>query len=280
MSEGMGSPKGGGAAGAHGRGEGVAPSEGARALRRFAERDLRYAFACATDVLTHDLKNLVGAALMSLRAFSTRQGATSDDGAEFFDDALRTLEQSVETLDRLRGPLGPFAGGGPTSVADAAREAAALLEPAWPKATAAVRVELEPGLVVPVDRYALTHLFVHLFERAASAFARSGRPGTIVVAAAESPEGWPPGSVSFVVRDDGPVLPGEVPPHDPFDPFDRFDPTNRPDFGRERIALAMVKHLVETAGGEVQLAREGGATQVRCHVPPPDPEALPRLTRL
>lgn len=252
-------------------------SESSRAWRRFGERDLRYAFACSTDALTHDLKNLVGAALMSLRAFSARRGATSGEGAEFFDDALRTLEQGVQTLDRLRRTLDGPSSGGPCDVAEAARAAHALLEPAWPAAVVSVRVELGPGHEAPLDHEALTHLFFHLFERAAFGFARAGRPGTIVVAPTEAPEGWPAGGASFVVRDDGPVLRGETPPVDPFDPF---DPATPPDVGRVRFGLAIVKYLVESGGGEVLIAREGDQTLVRCHLPPHSAPELPlRLTR-
>ncbi|HEU4406216.1 MAG TPA: ATP-binding protein [Polyangiaceae bacterium] len=256
--------------------EACAAAESARTWRRVSERDLRYGFACTTDALTHDLKNLVGAALMSLRAFSTRRGAAPGEGAEFFDDALRSLEQGVQTLDRMRRSLDVPAGGGPADVAEAARAAAALLEPAWPPGVGPVRVELEPGRGAPLDDDELTHVFFHLFERAAAAFARAGRPGAIVVAPCPTPEGWPPDSVSFVVRDDGPALRGEAPPADPFDPF---DPAAL-DLGRARLGLAIVKYLVENAGGEVQLAREGDETLVRCHLPPPSGPDLPlRLTR-
>lgn len=254
-----------------------AAGEPAPAWRRFGERDLRYAFASSTDALTHDLKNLVGAALMSLRASASRRGASApDEGAEFFDDALRTLEQGVQTLDRLRGSLDVIAGAGPSDIAEAARAAATLLEPAWPPETASVRIELEPGRAAPVDRDALMHVFFHLFERAAAALARAGRAGTIVVASAAPPEGWPPESVAFVVRDDGPALRGEAPPCDPFDPF---DPAMPAEFGRVRLGLAMVKYLIEDAGGEVQLEREGDETVVRCHLPPRGPDLPLRLTR-
>ncbi|HEU4536060.1 MAG TPA: hypothetical protein VFS00_18175, partial [Polyangiaceae bacterium] len=103
--------------------------EAAEAWRRFGERDLRYAFASTTEALTHDLKNLVGAALMSLRACASRRAPGGpDEGGEFFDDALRTLEQGAKTLDRMRRLLeGPA--GGPCLVAEAARGAAALLGP-------------------------------------------------------------------------------------------------------------------------------------------------------
>jgi signal transduction histidine kinase len=248
--------------------------EAADAWRRFNERDLRYAFASTTDALTHDLKNLVGAALMSLRACASRRPAgPPDEGAEFFDDALRTLEQGAKTLDHMRRSLdGPA--GGPALVAEAARGAAALLGPSLP-ATLSLRVEVPLAQTAPVDGAALTHVFFHLFARAAAAIARSGRPGNVVVASAPAPEGWPEGSTAFVVRDDGAPLRGEALPFDPFDPF---DPAAPPGLERVRIGLAMVKYLVESGGGEVQLERQGDETVVRCTLPR-GAEAPLRLTR-
>ncbi len=252
----------------------------AEAWRRFGDRDLRYAFACSTDTLTHDLKNLVGAALMSLRAFGGRRRAAAaapDDGAEFFDDALRTLEQGVQTLDRLRKSFDAPSAGGPSLLADSARAAASLLEPAWPASAIALRLELAPGQAAPLDGAAATHVFFHLFERAAAAIARAGRPGTIVVASAPPPAGWPAESVAFVVRDDGAPLRGEAPPADPFDPF---DPAAPPELARVRLGLAMVRYLVENAGGEVLVEREGAETLVRCHLMPRSASDAPlRLTR-
>jgi len=123
------------------------------------------------------------------------------------------------------------------------RHVAALVAPQLKKARASLVTDVPPGKPITIDAHALQQVLVNLVQNAAQAMSDGG---TITVASKPVAGGI---ATQISVIDDGPG----IPPGDRARVFDPFFTTKAPGTGTG-LGLAVVKHLVATAGGSIEVA--------------------------
>ncbi|MBE0429047.1 MAG: ATP-binding protein [Thermoleophilia bacterium] len=124
-----------------------------------------------------------------------------------------------------------------------------------------VKVEnmVPDGLSLPLNERMATTVLSNLID---NAIKYSGRGSRVEISAGE--EG---NRVEFMVRDDGIGIDAEHLPHI-FERFYRVDRSRSRRLGGTGLGLSIVKHIVESAGGEVQaISREGFGTEMTVTLP-------------
>jgi PAS domain S-box-containing protein len=117
-----------------------------------------------------------------------------------------------------------------------------------------VRVDAEPGLVIPVDLDQFRHVLTNLLANAVQAV--DGQ-GTVALSARNDGRG----GVEVDVADDGPGVPADARGH----LFEPFFTTKARGTG---LGLPTAKRFVEAHGGSLELFdRPGGGTIARIHLP-------------
>ena len=182
-----------------------------------------------------------------------RDGVLPPDPATF--DSLR---EEVDRLGRLAASLDVLAGAEgerprPQAVdlAVLVRNAAELAGPALARRSVTLDVAAEDGLVVDARPDELAQVMANLLQNAIR-YTPSG--GTVRVAASRTPEG----ALVWVKNTGSPIPPDDLPRV--WERFYRVEKSRDPARGGAGIGLAIVKRLVEDAGGRVGASSDPGWT--------------------
>ncbi|HEX5060144.1 MAG TPA: sensor histidine kinase [Kofleriaceae bacterium] len=131
---------------------------------------------------------------------------------------------------------------GHSDPATVVRHVAALVAPQLKKAHAQLVTDVAEGKSIAIDAHALQQVLVNLLQNAAQALTGGG---TITVSAKPAAGGI---ATQLTIADDGPGIPAA----DQARVFDPFFTTKAPGTGTG-LGLAVVKHLVATAGGSIEV---------------------------
>ncbi len=214
------------------------------------ERLRREFIANASHELRTPLTNLTG------YLEGLRDGIIPADAA-----AYESLGEEVERLVRLAASLDVLAAGdaGTTpprmievDVAAAVRASVDLVAPALERARIGLTVETPAQLAARADLDGLAQVLGNLLQNVA----RYTPPGGQVTVRAERR----PGDVLVTVANTGPGIPAGDLPH-VFERFYRVDKSRDRAHGGAGIGLAIVKQIVESAGGQVGAQSAPGLTR-------------------
>jgi signal transduction histidine kinase len=182
-----------------------------------------------------------------------RDGVLPPDPATF--DSLR---EEVDRLGRLAASLDVLAGAEgerphptPVDVGMLVRGAADLAAPALARRSIALEVAVGDGLVVVARQDEIAQVMANLLQNAVR-YARSG--GTVRVEATRADDG-----VLVRVANTGSPIPADDLPR-VWERFYRVEKSRDRERGGAGIGLAIVKRLVEDAGGRVGAASDDGWT--------------------
>jgi two-component system, OmpR family, sensor histidine kinase BaeS len=222
------------------------------------ERMRREFIANAAHELRTPLTNLKG----YLEAL--RDGVLEPDRA-----ALDSLWEEAERLVRLSNSLDALASGDAGPVAEpidldisrAVRAALDLAMPAIHAAGLSLRAEIPESLPGRADPDGLSQVLGNLFQ---NAIRYTPRGGKIVVRA-----GHVPRAVEVSVANTGPGIPADDLPH-VFERFYRVDKSRDAAHGGAGIGLAIVRQVVEAAGGQVGVESSAGNTRFWFRLPSAD----------
>ncbi|MGE5504886.1 MAG: sensor histidine kinase [Actinomycetota bacterium] len=214
-------------------------------------------------VLAHHLQEPVRQQMIHTSKLRRAIGDCADESAEI----LYATDQVVQGADRLRSLLRDVErhlslSRSPWSATET--DTAKVLDTALRRLAAKVRatgatVERAPMPAVPVDPVRLADVFTALVDNALS-FTRDGVAPVVSVGAILSD-----GIATFHVEDNGVGIPPAY-REKAFDIFEHFHPRSRD--GGTGIGLAVVRKIVESAGGRVWIAaHEGGGTRVEFTIP-------------
>jgi signal transduction histidine kinase len=189
-----------------------------------------------------------------------RDGVIPADAA-----TLDSLREEVDRLTRLAASLDVLAGAEErpgvardVDVAALVRGAVDLVAPAFARRSVAVEVDVEPSLQARVRPDELTQVLANLLQNAVR-YTPSG--GRVEVGASRVPDG-----LDIRVANTGPGIPPEDLPR-VWERFYRVEKSRDRERGGAGIGLAIVKQLVESAGGRVGVTSEGGWTTFRLTLP-------------
>ena len=189
-----------------------------------------------------------------------RDGVLPPDPATF--DSLR---EEVDRLTRLAASLDVLGGEERTpgvardvDVASIVRGAADLVAPALARRSIELSMEVEPGLHARVRRDELTQVLANLLQNAVR-YTPEG--GEVRVSAARTAEG-----IDVRVANTGPGIPEQDLPR-VWERFYRVEKSRDRERGGAGIGLAIVRQLVEGAGGRVGVTSEGGWTTFSLMLP-------------
>lgn len=182
-----------------------------------------------------------------------RDGVIPPDPATF--DSLR---EEVDRLNRLAASLSVLAGEdraastpGPVELDVLVRASSDLVAPALARRSIALDVATEPGLVVRARADELTQVLANLLQNAARYTPDGGR---VRVTAERAAEG-----IVVRVANSGPGIPPEDLPR-VWERFYRVEKSRDRARGGAGVGLAIVKQLIEEAGGRVGATSEAGWT--------------------
>jgi len=182
-----------------------------------------------------------------------RDGVLPPDPATF--DSLR---EEVDRLTRLAASLDVLAGGegerpapAPVDLGALLRASADLAGPALARRSIGLEVAVDAGLVVTGRADELAQVLANLLQNAVRYTPTGGR---VRLAAARTPEG-----VAVRVANTGPGIPPDELPR-VWERFYRVEKSRDRAHGGAGVGLAIVRQLVEEAGGRVGVASDAGWT--------------------
>jgi len=182
-----------------------------------------------------------------------RDGVLPPDPATF--DSLR---EEVDRLTRLASSLDVLAGvgfergpAGDVDVGAAVRASADLVAPALARRSISLRVEAPAGLVVWTHADELTQVLANLLQNAVRYTSSGGEVEVVAERVADA--------VRIRVANTGPGIPADDLPR-VWERFYRVEKSRDRSRGGAGIGLAIVRQLVEDAGGRVGVTSEGGWT--------------------
>ena len=225
------------------------------AVRLAEQEEIRRAFFVnASHELRTPLTNLQG----YLEAM--RDGVIPADAA-----TLDSLREEVDRLTRLAASLDVLAGAEErpglardVDVAALVRGAVELVAPAFARRSIEVAVDVVPSLEARVRPDELTQVLANLLQNAVRYTPEGGR---VEVSATRAVDG-----LDIRVANTGPGIPPEDLPR-VWERFYRVEKSRDRERGGAGIGLAIVKQLVERAGGRVGVTSEGGWTTFRLTLP-------------
>lgn len=189
-----------------------------------------------------------------------RDGVIPPDPATF--DSLR---EEVDRLTRLAASLDVLAGAAQrpgvardVDVAALVRSAADLVAPAFARRSIELSMDVAPGLHARLRPDELTQVLANLLQNAVR-YTPEG--GEVRVSAARAVDG-----IDIRVANTGPGIPEADLPR-VWDRFYRVEKSRDRERGGAGIGLAIVRQLVEGAGGRVGVTSEGGWTTFRLLLP-------------
>jgi len=226
----------------------LAAAYNAMAARLAEQEAIRREFVVnASHELRTPLTNLQG----YLEAL--RDGVLPPDPATF--DSLR---EEVDRLTRLAASLDILAGGGgerpapaPVDLAGVVRASADLVAPTLARRSVDLAVAIDDSLLVRGRADELTQVLGNLLQNAARYTPAGGR---VRVEASRTPDG-----AMVQVSNSGPGIPPDDLPH-VWERFYRVEKSRDRARGGAGVGLAIVKQLVEDAGGRVGAASDAGWT--------------------
>ena len=180
-------------------------------------------------------------------------------------ETFESLREEVDRLTRLAASLDVLAGAEERS--DVAREidvatvvmaAADLVAPAFTRRSIELSLDVEPGLRARVRPDELAQVLANLLQNAVR-YTPTG--GSVEVSAARVAEG-----IDIRVANTGPGIPREDLPR-VWERFYRVEKSRDREHGGAGIGLAIVKQLVEGAGGRVGVTSDDGWTTFRLTLP-------------
>lgn len=196
---------------------------------------------------SHELRTPLTNLLGYLEAL--RDGVLPPDPATF--DSLR---EEVDRLGRLAASLDVLAGAEgerprpqPMDIAALVRSAADLAAPALARRSIALTVAAADDLIVTARPDELAQVMANLLQNAIR-YTPAG--GTVHMAASRTPDG-----ALIRVRNSGPRIPADDLPR-VWERFYRVEKSRDPARGGAGIGLAIVKRLIEDAGGQVGAASD------------------------
>lgn len=177
-----------------------------------------------------------------------------------FDESLDWLEETTRTLlgsnPRRKPPAGP------ADVAVCAHETAGLMRHEFDQALVALAVDvLDDGdpLTAPIDPFDVRRVVMNLLRNARESIGAAG--GAVLLQLSRAPDGF----VELVVVDTGRGIPPAAIPRVMEEGY-----STRP--GDTGMGLALVKRLVEHAGGSIRLqSAVGEGTRCEIRLPPAHP---------
>ncbi len=182
-----------------------------------------------------------------------RDGVLPPDPATF--DSLR---EEVDRLGRLAASLDVLAGAEgerprpmPVDLGPLVRGAAELAAPALARRSIELRIDVPDGLVVRARQDELAQVMANLLQNAVR-YTPAG--GTVVVQASRLPDG-----IQVRVENTGQPIPADDLPR-VWERFYRVEKSRDRERGGAGIGLAIVKRLVEDAGGHVGAASDPSRT--------------------
>ena len=182
-----------------------------------------------------------------------RDGVLPPEPATF--DSLREevdrLTRLAASLDVLAGEEGRRPAPGPIDLGAIVRTAADLAAPALARRSIELAVAVDDPLVVHGRPDEITQVLANLLQNAARYTPEGGR---VRVEATRSPDG-----VTVEVANSGPGIPPDDLPH-VWERFYRVEKSRDRARGGAGVGLAIVKQLVEEAGGRVGAASDAGWT--------------------
>ena len=226
----------------------LAASHNTMATRLAEQEAIRREFIVnASHELRTPLTNLQG----YLEAL--RDGVLPPDPATF--DSLR---EEVDRLTRLAASLDVLAGaeerpGMPreVDVASLVRGAADLVAPALARRSIELSMDVAPGIRASVRADELTQVLANLLQNAVR---YTPQGGEVRISATRAADG-----IDIRVANTGPGIPEEDLPRI-WERFYRVEKSRDRERGGAGIGLAIVRQLVEAAGGRVGVTSEGGWT--------------------
>jgi putative PEP-CTERM system histidine kinase len=221
---------------------------------RYLESKQLESFNRFASFVIHDLKNTVG--MLSLTAENARDNIQD---REFQEDAIDTLERSVQKMRRLIDSLNAHKA--PAAISRAATDATAIagdriaaLEQLASKKGIEIRLESESGVLAFVDPSALSRIVENLLLNAVEAIEDGG---TIEVRVTRHGD-----TLSVTVSDDGPGFDREYLENGLFRPFMS---TKKNGLG---VGLVLCKSLAEAHGGSISVSSlPGGGATVKVEMP-------------
>jgi signal transduction histidine kinase len=191
-----------------------------------------------------------------------RDGVLPPDPATF--DSLREevdrLTRLAASLDILAGVEGERPASRPVDVAAIVRSSAELVGPALARRTIGVDIAIATPLVVQARADALTQVVANLLQNAVR-YTPAG--GLVRIEAQPTADG-----VTVRVANSGPGIPPGDLPH-VWERFYRVEKSRDRERGGAGVGLAIVKQLVEDAGGRVGVTSDGGWTTFWFSLPGP-----------
>jgi two-component system sensor histidine kinase BaeS len=180
-------------------------------------------------------------------------------------ETFESLREEVDRLTRLAASLDILAGvgTGPAAaheidVATIVIAAVDLAAPAFGRRSIEVSVDVEPGLRARVRPDELAQVLANLLQNAVR-YTPAG--GSVAVSAARVAAG-----IDIRVANTGPGIPRDDLPR-VWERFYRVEKSRDREHGGAGIGLAIVKQLVEGAGGRVGVTSDGGWTTFRLTLP-------------
>jgi signal transduction histidine kinase len=213
-----------------------------RVRQALQQRTRLAALGAAVSQISHDLKNILSAAVLisdrletsadpAVRSLAGRLMQTLERAIRLCNDTLRFARDEPPAPRLGRFALGPLVD-----------EVAATVTSDAPQLV--VESRLTPGLELAADRDQLYRVLLNLVRNAREAIGE--RPGRIGVVA-EAREG----EVELRVVDDGPGVPAAVEPR----LFESFGGTSKD--GGSGLGLAICREIVRAHGGEIELTETG-----------------------
>ena len=206
------------------------------------------AFDLAAAVLQHDVQNAIGASMLVVEALAngrTLDGATPE---AMLRDVLQSLRHASSII-RGAQPANPAeAVVGLSDARDCAFRAAKLAKAGRPISKTRVQIDVPFGLHVRLAADSLVQVLTNLLRNAFQAIEETHRDGEIIVRG-QREEGRDEATLRVI--DDGVgIAPGRIARS--FEPAE----TSRRELGNSGLGLAIVRTIVEAAGGGVRVVSE------------------------
>jgi signal transduction histidine kinase len=176
-------------------------------------------------------------------------------------EMFASLHEEADRLVRLARSLDQLAEGdlgGPVAVGDidlsaAVRAAVELAQPQFRRAGVRLDASIPPGITVVANHDHIAQVMHNLLQNAVR-YTDAGQPARVVV---ERSDG---SALVHVINEGGPGIPRDELPH-VFERFYRVDKSRDRARGGAGIGLAIVRQLVERAGGRVGAESQAGTTR-------------------
>jgi len=217
-------------------------------------------------VIAHEFNNLL-TPIVSYSQYALQSAESDKPDLELIKKALSKAFQSASKAGKICTSMLNLARGqsvfGQVQVQQLVDEVLLVLARDPQKDGIALRVQIQPGLVVHGDPVQLEQVLLNLLINARQAML--GRGGSITVKAATAPED---DEVRIQVIDTGPGIPEKLLPKI-FQPFFTTKGTARPGESRGTgLGLAICKEIVEHHRGRISVCSEPGrGTTFTIHLP-------------